>query len=137
MRTIIIPADLVGKARNFGETLSPAGANMYLTPLSPTGNLPATHYISSGIIGSEFADLLPLITVSKGAKLGDPDIVTKAPGKPVVMHAAATAGAKAQKLTLTATEPDAVNIMDQSDTSGQPPFEAMARLGLQMLKGTL
>lgn len=34
--------------------------DMWNTPLSPTGELPATHYISSWIINEEFASLLPL-----------------------------------------------------------------------------
>lgn len=33
---------------------------MWNTPLSPTWELPATHYISSWIISDEFASLLPL-----------------------------------------------------------------------------
>jgi len=60
-RTIIVPNDYVGLARKLTSTLSPiGGVNMYETGLSPTGTMPATHWISSGYIAEEYAALMPL-----------------------------------------------------------------------------
>lgn len=58
-RTIIVPDAVVVPARLACEALAGAGGSgMYTVPLSPTGELPATHWISSGLIEQEFADLL-------------------------------------------------------------------------------
>lgn len=58
-RTIIVPDAVVIPARMACEALaSSGGSGMYSVPLSPTGELPATHWISSGLIEQEFADLL-------------------------------------------------------------------------------
>lgn len=58
-RTIIVPDLVVVPARMACEALAGAGGSgMYQTPLSPTGELPATHWISSGLIEQDFADLL-------------------------------------------------------------------------------
>ena len=54
-RTLIVPDKLVVFAR--GLTLSIAGQsaeNMWSTALSKTGNLPVTHWISSGLISNDF-----------------------------------------------------------------------------------
>ena len=59
-RTIIVPAVLVDAARAACAGLAgPGGSGMFMTPLSPTGEVPPTHYISSGLIEDEFANLLP------------------------------------------------------------------------------
>lgn len=58
-RTIIVPDAAVAAARAACEALAGAGGSgMYTVPLSPTGNLPATHWASSGLIEQDFADLL-------------------------------------------------------------------------------
>lgn len=60
-RTMIVPAEHVDLARALAEGISgPAGAGMWTTGLSADGTEPATHYISAGLIESQFADLLPL-----------------------------------------------------------------------------
>jgi hypothetical protein len=46
-RTIIVPASHVEIARNLTEATNPAGAGMFTTALSATGDLPASHFISS------------------------------------------------------------------------------------------
>ena len=59
-RTIIVDAAQVELARSLCATLAgPAGDGMFTTPLSASGNLPATHYISAGLLEDEFANLLP------------------------------------------------------------------------------
>ena len=58
-RTIIVPDAVVAPARLACEALAGAGGSgMYSVPLSPTGELPATHWASSGPIEQEFADML-------------------------------------------------------------------------------
>lgn len=56
-RTMIVPASLAPPCRALAASF-PSGAGMWTTPLSPTGATPATHYISSGGIWQQFADML-------------------------------------------------------------------------------
>ncbi|GLT22695.1 hypothetical protein GCM10007933_21550 [Zoogloea oryzae] len=58
-RTIIVPSPFVDAARAACEALAGAGGSgMYTVPLSASGELPATHWASSGPIDQDFADLL-------------------------------------------------------------------------------
>lgn len=59
VRTMIVAAEDVALARSLAEGLAGDPARgMWLTELSPTGTLPATHYVSSGPIYAEFSALL-------------------------------------------------------------------------------
>lgn len=59
-RTIIVPAPQVELARSLCAALAgPAGDGMFTTALSSSGALPATHYISAGLLEDTFASLLP------------------------------------------------------------------------------
>ena len=99
---------------------------MFVVGLSATGNAPATHFISSGLISDDMAALLPCKTVTQ-----DKDgkaVVTTAPGMPEAVPDLATkAGISTTKAKITA-------LYASIDVSDQPPFEAMARLGLQMVQ---
>lgn len=103
-RTIIVPDTVVVPARLACEALAGAGGSgMYQTPLSPTGEPPATHWISSGLIEQDFADLL---------------------ANPDALAAVATqAGLDPAPL---------VAIVAAADISDEPADVALARLGLQM-----
>lgn len=59
-RTMVVPATHVAMARTICETLAPGGSGggMFTTPCSALGILPATHYVSAGLIWQQFADLL-------------------------------------------------------------------------------
>lgn len=59
-RTMICPATHAAMARTICATLAPggSGAGMFTTPLSALGTLPATHYVSAGLIWPEFAALM-------------------------------------------------------------------------------
>lgn len=57
-RCMIVPAGTVEQCQALAAALTPAGAGMWTTPLSPTGDEPATHYISSGLVDQLLADLL-------------------------------------------------------------------------------
>jgi len=126
-RTIIIPASVQPNARALCKGLAGvAGDGMFVTGLSATGKAPATHYISSGPISADMAALLPCTTVTKDAE--GKDVVTTAPGMPeAVPDLAAKAKISTTKTKITA-------LYASIDVSDQPPFEAMARLGLQMVQ---
>lgn len=126
-RTIIIPASVAVNARNLCKGLAPgSGDGMFLTGLSATGNEPATHFISSGTISDEMAALLPCKTVTKDAE--GLDVITTSPGLPDAVPALAlTAG-------ITTTKAKIVALYGAIDVSDQGAFEAMARLGLQMVR---
>lgn len=103
-RTIIVPEAVVAPARMACEALAgPGGSGMYSVPISPTGQLPATHWISSGLIEQDFADLL-----------ASPDALTAI---------ATQAGLDPAPL---------VAIVAASDITDEPADVALARLGLQL-----
>ena len=127
IRTIVIPASVATNARALCKGLAGvAGDGMFLTGLSPTGNVPITNYISSGPISTEMAALLPCKTVTQ-----DKDgkaVVTTAPGMPEAVPALAT------KAKISTTKAKITALYASIDVSDQPPFEAMARLGLQIVQ---
>lgn len=58
-RTIIVPAALAPLARALAAGIAgESGAGMWERGLSPTGDAPATHYISAGLVWPQFAALL-------------------------------------------------------------------------------
>ena len=124
-RAIIVPDAQVTYARELSAAVAgPAGAGMFTTPLSPTGQEPATHWISAGLISEDFAAMLPLTTYPEDAE----PITT--PGNP---EAVATLANEAGYETTT----DAVQaLFDASDVTEQEAHEVMARLGLQMVQPT-
>ena len=106
-RCIIVPAEQSELARVLCETLAgPGGSGMFTTPLSPTGQEPVTHYISSGMISIEFA-----------AMISDPQVML--------------AGCEAMGLPVSIEQCEA--ILGAADVSEDSPFAAMARLGLMTL----
>ena len=126
-RTIIIPASVQPNARALCKGLAGiAGDGMFVTGLSATGKAPATHYISSGPISDGMAALLPCKRVSKD-KDGK-DLTTTDPGMP---DAVPDLAAKAK---ISTTKAKIETLYASIDVSDQPPFEAMARLGLQMVQ---
>lgn len=64
-RTIILQSAIVDKVKQLTSLMAgeEQALNMWATPLSPSGESPATHYISSWMIDEEFALLLPLYTL--------------------------------------------------------------------------
>lgn len=58
-KTIVVADAVVGQARSLCEQLAGAGgAGMFATGLSADGAEPATHWISSGLILQDFAQML-------------------------------------------------------------------------------
>ena len=123
-RTMIVPAAFQQLAQALCEAAAEgdAGKGMFTTGLSADGAEPATHYISSGYIDRQFADILPLTTVDQDGE-GLPDIHTR-PGNVAAVEAlAAQAGIELPPGAIAA-------LFAEIDVSAQGPFEAMARLGL-------
>ena len=126
-RTIIVPKAKQTLSQSLCAGLAGnAGDGMFTTGLYATGKAPATHYISSGPISHDMAALLPCKTVTQ-----DKDgkaVVTTAPGMPeAAPDLAAKAGISTTKAKITA-------LYAAIDVSDQPPFVAMARLGLQIVQ---
>lgn len=118
-RCMIVPVDHVDLARSLCATLAgEGGSGMFTTPLSPTGDYPPTHWISSGLIESEFADLLPLLSVdvTDAPLAGHPDHVC------TLAHDAGMA----------VSYDDIVRLFSAVDVSAQPPHAALERLGLAL-----
>jgi hypothetical protein len=126
-RTIIIPASVQPNARALCKGLAGvAGDGMFVTGLSATGNAPATHYVSSGPISEDMAALLPCKTVTQDND--GKDIITPAPGMPDAVPALAA------KAKISTTKTKITALYAAIDVSDQPPFEAMARMGLQIVQ---
>lgn len=89
-RTIIVPDCIISNVRHLADSFGPDSAGMWTTPLSPTGELPATHWISAGQIDDG------LLSALQGTRFGESGEVV--------------------------------------DVSIQPPFDAMATLGLLMVR---
>lgn len=126
-RTMIVPAGaLTSLAQGLCEGLAgEAGKGLFVTELSPTGSIPATHTISAGPIGDDFASLLPLTTVDEDG------ISTTTPGNvAAIVYLAGDKDITIDPAQLTA-------LLGAIDVSEQPPFVAMARLGLKMVQRPL
>lgn len=120
-RCMIVPSAYAPMARALCEGVAPgqSGDGMFTRGLSATGNAPATHFISSGPLGDDFAALLPL-------KSFDADgIATTIPGQPETIVALA-AGA------VTLAQVNA--LLAAVDVTQQDPYGAMARMDLQLVQ---
>ena len=124
--TIILPAAAQALAQGLCQAAAgEASAGMFTTGLSPTGEAPATHFISSGAVEPKFADILPVaaITVVEGV-----ETLTPATGDlNAVLGLAAAAGVPVDLATVE-------GLFAALDVSEQPPFTAMERLGLQIVE---
>jgi len=122
-RALVVPDAQVTYARERTDAVAgPAGAGMFTAALSPTGQEPATHWISAGMIADEFAALLPLTVYPADAEpihtLGQPETVA--------------AIATTNGYPTTAEQVQA--LFAAADVTEQDPQFAMARLGLVMVQ---
>lgn len=125
-RTLILAASVTPLAQQIASTLSPAGAGMWTTPLAPTAEGPATHYISTGYIGQEFAHMVPCQTWEQVD--GEWVQTGSEPGSPEAVYEACTAAG----MEVTLAEIEAV--FAGADVTEQDPFTAMGRMGLVMVQ---
>jgi len=126
-RTLILPADVTPLAQEIASTLSPAGAGMWTTGLAPTAEGPATHFISTGLIGPDFAHMVPCQTYAQDEE-GEWVLVSTEPGSPVAVTQACNA------LGLEVTLEQVEGIFAVADVTDQEPFVAMGRMGLVMVQ---
>ena len=118
-RALVVPDALVTYARELTAAVAgEAGQGMYSAALSPTGQEPATHWMSAGMIAGDFAALLPLTTYPPDAE----PIYT--PGNPELVAQMAQANG------MQTTAEDVQALYDASDITDEAAFAAMARLGL-------
>ena len=123
-RALVVPDAQVTYARALTAAVAgPAGAGMFTAPLSPTGQEPATHWMSAGMIADEFAALLPLTTYPPDAE------PIHTPGQPDTV-AAMLANEAGYETTTEAVQA----LFDASDITEQDPQVVMARLGLAMVQ---
>lgn len=130
-RTLVVPAASLADAQNIHADAYPnGGAGMFTTPCSATGTNPPTWYISSGLVDPTFAALLRWSRAIPNVS-GGWTIILSGTGNAAALLAAATAAGYATNLA-------AVNaLLTASDVSDQPPFAVLARMGLQMIPGSL
>ena len=127
-RTIIVPKAKQALSQSLCAGLAGnAGAGMFVVGLSATGNAPATHFISSGLISDDMAYLLPCTSVSTDEE----PVVATDPGHPELVQALAA------KAGITTTLEQINALYASIDVSEQEPFVAMARLGLQIVRVAL
>ena len=98
---------------------------MFTTPLSPTGEVPPTHFVSAGFIEEPFADLLPLTDVTYGED-GTPSTSTRPGNVALTVQLAADA-------ELPITEAEVSVLLSAVDVSAQSAQDAFVRLGLQII----
>lgn len=135
-RCMIIPVSTLASVKGLADKFGRASQGMWITELSPTGNAPATHMISTGAIGLEFAGIMPLKKVTKSYQ-------TDAQGKTTPTLAVEDTLANPQAMIDLSTVHKVKGVpsstvyaalMAQVDVSDQPPFEAMARMGLKIIR---
>ena len=122
--TIILPAAAQALAQGLCVAAAgEAGAGMFTTGLSATGEAPATHFISSGAIETQFADILPLSTITM---VDEVETVTRSAGDvAAVIRLAKDAGQAVDAKTIG-------GLFAALDVTAQDPFVAIERLGLQL-----
>ena len=128
-RTIIVPAPFQSLAQGLCEAAAEgdAGKGMFTTGLSADGAEPATHYTSSGYIEQQFADLLPLTSVTPAEEPEGAPTVSTRPGQVAVVEAmAAQAGFDLAPGTIGA-------LFDAIDVTEVGPHERLAHLGLAII----
>ena len=123
--TIIIPAAAQALAQALCTAAAgEAGAGMFITGLSATGEAPATHFISSGAVEAKFAAILPLSTITT---VDEVETVSKTTGNiEAVIQLAKDAGQAVDAKTIG-------GLFAALDVTAQDPFAAMERLGLQLV----
>ena len=122
-RTMIVSDAVVDTCRSLAMLLAGEGQKLWTTPLSADGTEPATHWISSGLIESQFADLLPLSEFTQDEE-GNWQEEILSPGNPALLA----------ELSGGAVTEDQVNaIFSLCEVTLEEPQAAMARLGLQMV----
>ena len=129
-RTLIVPADQAPLARLIAETLDPVNcSDMFQTGLSPTGDEPATHYISSGGISQNFAALVPFSIWQQDPE-GQWKELDHTDGQPEVTYKLC------QDAQLDVTLEQIKTLYASADVTAENPWLAMSRMDLQLVRPT-
>ena len=136
LRTLILPAADAPEARRICQGIDPTNySHLWRTPLSVTGDEPASHYITSGGVSDAFAMMAPCATwewqqtdpqapgqwVQTAYYPGRPDIVVE----------------RCAEVDVEVTEQEVEALFSRGDCSDQEAFTAMARVGVQMVRETM
>ena len=128
-RTIIVPAAQQALAQQIATTVAPvAGQGMWTTPLSSSGQDPATSYVSTGFIAPEWEVLMPLQTWEEVDGVWTQ--TDAYPGDAVQLLAAIQQADPDTTITL----PQLVGLFATCDVTTQDPWVAFQRLGLQIVQ---
>lgn len=131
-RTLIVPVSQVTLAREICQKVPPgkSGWDMFTVGLSATGSLPATHYISSGLIQDDFAYLLgkSLETTNAAVAKG---VVTNQTAV-AAMYTASTIVEGTRQKTVSAPGGGTMQVVVGTD-----PHEVIADLGLKLIQGSI
>jgi len=130
--TIVITATVASALRNLAQKLDRNQTDgMFTTGLSATGNTPATHFVSSGQVPDVFAQAIrsPSILHTKAQAA----FLKEGVAYPftLVQVTAALSGCSISDGTRTVVIDSVSTVVDEG------PHAFIARLGLQMIKGTL
>ncbi len=127
-RNLIVPADQAPLARLIAATLDPVNcSDMFTTGLSPTGDEPATHYISSGGISQNFATLVPFSVWQQDPE-GQWEELDHTDGQPEVTYKLC------QDAQLDVTLEQIKTLYASADVTAENPWLAMSRLNLQLVR---
>lgn len=129
-RNMIVADAIVDTCRSLAMLLAGEGQKLWTTPLSADGKEPATHWISSGLIEEQFADLMPLsewtwVVDDEEMGTGHWEETVISPGNPSLL-AELSGGA--------VTEEQVQAIFSMCDVTLEEPQQALSRLGLQMVQ---
>ena len=130
--TIVITATVASALRRLAQVLDRNETDgMFTTALSATGNTPATHFISSGQVPDVFAQAIrsPSILHTKAQAAFLKEGVTYP--FTLTQVTAALSGCSISDGTRTVVIDGVTTVVDEG------PHAFIARLGLQMIKGTL
>ena len=128
-RTMIVADAVVDTCRSLAMLLAGEGQKLWTTPLSIDGQEPATHWISTGLIESQFGDLMPLsewiwVVDDEETGAGHWEETVISPGNPTLL-AELSGGA--------VTEEQVIAIFSMCDVTLDEPQQALNRLGLRMV----
>lgn len=123
--TMLVPASHVDLARSVAASLDPGGAGMWTTPLSPSGKLPATYYISTGYVQAAWQMLTPVETWEQDAE-GNWIKISETPGDPVRIFNLCQASG------LSVTQEEINDLFDAVDITQQDPWTAISRVGVKL-----
>jgi hypothetical protein len=133
LRTLILPAADAPEARRICQGIDPLNySHLWRTPLSVTGDEPASHYITSGGVSDAFAMMAPCAEWTW--QQADPQApgqwvqTSYYPGRPDIVVE------RCAEVDVEVTEQEVEALFSRGDCSDQEAFVAMSRMGVQMVR---